>query len=149
MVCPICLQKTEVINSRQQWRQLSVWRRRRCLGCQQRFSSIERPQLETLMVVVKNDGQKTPVSETAILLAVAEAIGQPDKKGELIKATNQTCLTKILSQKSNQISLKDLEKIIYQTLAGVDQKAAWRYISRPETSLELSEVASIKKKSLS
>jgi transcriptional repressor NrdR len=55
MTCPICGGDTKVIDSRSQ--EDSVWRRRKCVDCKERFSTTE-IDLEIYKRIIKNAEEK-------------------------------------------------------------------------------------------
>jgi len=71
MECPFCgYGDSRVVDSRP--RGGGVRRRRECLRCGQRFSTMERVELENLMVV-KKDGRREPFSRDKVLAGVRKA----------------------------------------------------------------------------
>jgi len=130
MKCPFCgFEETKVVDSRHSDDQLSIRRRRECLGCQRRFTTYETIEI-TPLVVVKRDGtrqsfdrnkvlngmlracEKRPVSLTDIETAVAE-----------IESALQNSLDhEIPSEKIGELvmdKLKPLDEVSYVRFASV------------------------------
>lgn len=130
MKCPFCgFEETKVVDSRHSDDQLSIRRRRECLGCQRRFTTYETIEI-TPLVVVKRDGtrqsfdrnkvlngmlracEKRPVSLTDIETAVAE-----------IESTLQNSLDhEIPSERIGELvmdKLKPLDEVSYVRFASV------------------------------
>lgn len=130
MKCPFCgFEETKVVDSRHSDDQLSIRRRRECLGCQRRFTTYETIEI-TPLVVVKRDGtrqsfdrnkvlngmlracEKRPVSLTDIESAVAE-----------IESTLQNSLDhEIPSERIGELvmdKLKPLDEVSYVRFASV------------------------------
>ena len=73
MICPFCGENNDkVLDSRASFSGYGIRRRRECLSCGQRFSTLE--QIEGLEpTVVKKDGSRQPYSESKILRSLAVA----------------------------------------------------------------------------
>lgn len=82
MLCPICrADETKVVDSRLAEEGSSVRRRRLCLACAYRFTTYERAE-EVSLVVVKSDGVTQPFSRDKILMGVRSATkGRPVDTG--------------------------------------------------------------------
>jgi transcriptional repressor NrdR len=72
MVCIYCQQSTNVSNSRLQKRNNTVWRRRVCTACRQIFTTVERAELNTAIVVL-GDQVTEPLDRDALLVAIYES----------------------------------------------------------------------------
>ncbi|HJX61879.1 MAG TPA: ATP cone domain-containing protein, partial [Dehalococcoidia bacterium] len=71
MNCPYCsFEDSKVIDSRAS--EGGIRRRRQCLACGQRFSTLERTELGVLLVA-KKDGRREEFSRDKILLGVRRA----------------------------------------------------------------------------
>ena len=61
MVCPYCEKdKDRVIDSRSSDGGLVVRRRRECLSCNRRYTTYERVEKTSRLVVIKKDGSRVP-----------------------------------------------------------------------------------------
>lgn len=77
MICPFCGHNDDkVIDSRASEAGKAVRRRRECLGCGKRFTTYERVEETSRLMVVKRDGTHVPFSRENILRGVAAAIGK-------------------------------------------------------------------------
>lgn len=135
MVCPYCRTKTRVVNSRAQARRYQVWRRRRCPKCQAITTSYEGLSPESVISVSLADGQRLPLTETAVSGPIYAALGSITE-AEAAGHLGKTCLAKIFNLGKAEISQADLELIIYQTLKPYNPKAALRYLADPQVSLD-------------
>lgn len=136
MVCPYCRTKTQVVNSRAQARRYQVWRRRRCPNCQTIVTSYERLSPESVVAVDLAGGRVIPLTEVLVSGPIYAALGSISEAGSA-EALAQTCLMKIFNLGRAQVSQKELEEIIYQTLKPYNPKAALRYLTGPEVSLNI------------
>ena len=74
MRCPFCGNPdSQVKDSRPNEEGLAIRRRRACLSCGQRFTTVERVQLREL-VVVKNDGRRAPFDREKIARSIRIAL---------------------------------------------------------------------------
>jgi transcriptional repressor NrdR len=70
MVCVYCSGNTEVINSRMQKRNNTVWRRRKCRVCQAIFSSREETQYNAVWLIKTKDAQLSPFLRDKLFLSL-------------------------------------------------------------------------------
>ena len=136
MVCPYCRTKTRVVNSRPQRRRYQVWRRRQCPDCRATTTSYERLAPESVVSVSLANGQRLPLVEIAIAGPIYTALGSVTE-AEAASALTQTCLAKVFDCQQAEISQRQLELIIYQTLRPYSRRAALRYLASPDVQLEL------------
>lgn len=77
MICPFCGHNDDkVIDSRASEAGKTVRRRRECLACGKRFTTYERVEETSRLMVVKRDGTHVPFSRDNVLKGVASAIGK-------------------------------------------------------------------------
>ena len=94
MICPFCSTNDDkVIDSRPTEGGRVIRRRRRCLGCDKRFSTYERVEQASRLAVVKRDGSRTPFDSDKVLAGVVAACGKrnisEDSKRELVEAVEE------------------------------------------------------------
>lgn len=118
MLCIICRNKTQVVNSRSQKRLNQTWRRRRCLSCSVVFTSIERIDLESTYEFVHTDGSKAPFQRDRLYASVLQALGHRQNAPEEATAITTTVIGKLL-QRSSSTQLSK-EAIIQQTASTLD-----------------------------
>ena len=90
MKCPFCgFQESKVVDSRHSDDNLSIRRRRECLGCQRRFTTYE--MVEVLpMVVVKKDGSRQNFDKQKILTGLQHScVNRPVPIAELERITKE------------------------------------------------------------
>lgn len=77
VLCPYCnVDNDKVIDSRGADAGKVIRRRRECLGCHRRFTTYERVEQSTRLMVVKRDGTHQPFSRENILRGVQAACGK-------------------------------------------------------------------------
>lgn len=77
MICPFCrADNDKVIDSRASEGGRVIRRRRECLACERRFTTYERVEQASRLVVVKRDGTRVPFDRDNILKGVQAACGK-------------------------------------------------------------------------
>lgn len=77
MICPFCeANDDKVIDSRASDAGRVVRRRRECLKCNKRFTTYERVEEATRLMVIKRDGTHVPFNRENVLRGVNAAIGK-------------------------------------------------------------------------
>jgi transcriptional repressor NrdR len=124
MVCIYCDCDTQVINSRLQKRLNSVWRRRRCTGCQAITTTTERTDLASA-VVVGRKGQLEPFLRDKLYLSLYEVL-----KHRKTAISSATALTDtVISQISlrSRIESEHIASVAYKVLRRYDKASAIYY----------------------
>jgi transcriptional repressor NrdR len=74
MRCPFCgHDDTQVKDSRPAEDGASIRRRRSCIACGQRFTTVERVQLREL-IVIKSDGRRVPFDREKLVRSISIAL---------------------------------------------------------------------------
>jgi len=128
MKCPICyFPDTKVLDSRVASDGLSIRRRRECLKCGFRFSTYE--ELEILDVVItKRDQRREAYSRDKLVAGLKKASEKridDDKFKKLVHVIERD----IQALKKNEVSSREIGKIVMKNLKKVDQIAYIRYAS--------------------
>ncbi|MEM9373085.1 MAG: transcriptional regulator NrdR [Planctomycetota bacterium] len=77
MICPFCnANDDKVIDSRPTEGGAVIRRRRVCLRCDRRFSTYERVEQSSRLMVVKKDGSRVPFAGESIVRGVSHACGK-------------------------------------------------------------------------
>lgn len=74
MVCIYCGKQTEVYNSRARTLNPSVWRRRQCIACDAKYTTIELPDYASALVVEGARGKLYPFSRDKLFLSLHKAL---------------------------------------------------------------------------
>jgi len=132
MYCPFCgSDQITVANSRPNSLGTQVWRRRKCLKCQNIFTTYEKIKL-SYIVVVKKTGEKERYNQSKILTAIYKSFlnTKYSTRGEMAKHAEeitQIIENKILKKKVKQITSEKIQEIIYQVLRKKSPDAFLRY----------------------
>ncbi len=129
MHCPVCSSKeTKVVDSRLAQDAMAVRRRRECVKCGYRFSTVEEMELLDI-VVVKNDGKRETFLrgklENGILRSLAKRPYTQDKFDRLIYSIERD----IQKKRKREITSKELGEIVMKHLKKFDKIAYIRFAS--------------------
>ena len=129
MKCPFCgFQESKVVDSRHSDDNLSIRRRRECLGCQRRFTTYE--MVESLpMVVVKKDGSRQNFDKQKILTGLQHScINRPVPIAELERITSEIEQL-VQSTLEREISTERIGEMVMEKLKPLDEVSYIRYAS--------------------
>ena len=129
MKCPFCgFQESKVVDSRHSDDNLSIRRRRECLGCQRRFTTYE--MVESLpMVVVKKDGSRQNFDKSKILTGLQRScVNRPVPISELERITNEIEQA-VMNSMEREISTNDIGEMVMERLKTRDVVAYVRFAS--------------------
>lgn len=132
MICPFCGASTKVVDSRISMEGAGIRRRRKCLDCEFRFSTLEELRLLDL-IVVKRDGRREPYKrdkvEKGLLLALRKRSYTSEEFSKLIRsielAVQKKKVQEVTSLQLGQIimnELKDFDKVAFIRFASVYQQ---------------------------
>lgn len=119
MKCPICYHEdTKVTDSRAASDGLSIRRRRECLKCSFRFSTLEEMEILDL-TIVKRDGQKESYSREKMVAGLKKALEKrPITEDEFKKLINsierdiqQLRSSEVKSSQIGEIAMKHLKEV--------------------------------------
>ena len=129
MKCPYCsYQESKVVDSRHSDDNLSIRRRRECLGCQRRFTTYE--IVESLpMMVVKKDGSRQNFDRNKILTGmVRSCANRPVAIAELERITSEIEQL-VQSTLEREISTERIGEMVMERLKPLDEVSYIRYAS--------------------
>ena len=129
MKCPFCgYQESKVVDSRHSEDNLSIRRRRECLGCQRRFTTYE--MVEVLpMVVVKKDGSRQNFDKTKILTGLQRScVNRPVPIAEMERITNEIEQA-VMNTMEREISTDQIGEMVMERLKPLDEVAYIRFAS--------------------
>jgi len=129
MKCPFCgFDDTGVIESRQIGQELVVRRRRVCKKCSKRFTTYERIELISLMVV-KKDGRREPFSREKIINGIIKACEKRPISIEIISNLATEIEEKIKNEMTNEVSSNIIGELVMSKLRDLDEVAYVRFAS--------------------
>jgi len=129
MLCPVCSHReTKVIDSRLTLDRVGIRRRRQCLKCNFRFSTVE--QIEILdLTVVKRDGTKQPYNRDKIIQGLRKALEKRSYTEESFLNLVSRVERDIQKTKKNELTSKQIGEIVMKKLESFDQVGYIRYAS--------------------
>lgn len=146
MQCPFCnsskkKSKTDVINSRQTKGGDDVWRRRRCLSCDEIFTTSEHFSYDSWFIIKRNLTRKRFVYEklfVSILNAINTGKGR-DQGDDAVhaKIITNSVIHQLFIIKSKYIATKEIIRIAHEVLGKEDAFFALRYVMYSEFRLKV------------
>ncbi|MGC8875278.1 MAG: transcriptional regulator NrdR [Chloroflexia bacterium] len=138
MKCPYCRgTESRVVDTREIAENDSIRRRRQCVQCGRRFTTFERVEPISL-VVVKKDGRREPYDRRKMETGIRLACTKRPIPTETIQRIVDEVEAAIFSMASEEVSSKTIGELVMEKLRDVDQVAYIRFASvyRSFTDLE-------------
>lgn len=126
MKCPYCSStKTKVTDKRDSEEGITR-RRRECLKCKRRFTTYERPEIET--IVVKKDKRREPYNRDKLTSGLTKACEKrPISHEKIEKIVNE--IEERLRRKGKEVKSEVIGKLVMQSLKKLDKVAYIRFAS--------------------
>ena len=140
MRCPKCSSDDLKVLETRAGKVASTRRRRECLSCNHRFSTIEEV-LHDDLVVVKRDGRRESFDRTKLAMGLRRAISKRPIDAEQINGMLSETLRRIENEFDSEVPSRAIAEAIMQRLRKVDGIAWLRYASFYEDFMELSRFA--------
>ncbi|MCX7814579.1 MAG: transcriptional regulator NrdR [Tepidimonas ignava] len=129
MKCPLCGHAdTQVVETRESDDGVFVRRRRRCTGCERRFTTYERAEV-TFPQVVKKDGRRVDYDSAKLRASIALALRKRPVSTERIDAAIARIEEKLLADGAREVPSQQLGEWVMQALRELDQVAYVRFAS--------------------
>jgi transcriptional repressor NrdR len=132
MRCPFCnadKESLKVIDSRTCDEGKAIRRRRQCLVCKKRFTTYERVEQTTRLVVVKKDGQRKPWDKNKIIDGLERACyKRPVPKSELLRIADEV-EDEVFAAYDREVPTTAVGELVTDKLRRVDQVAYVRFAS--------------------
>jgi transcriptional repressor NrdR len=129
MRCPECQHPdTKVTATRLQEEDSVVRRRRRCLHCGYRFSTLE-TCCTTDLIVIKRDGSRETFEAQKILLALQKTFKKDVRSDESVRQLHEQIVKIIREQEKHSISSQMIGDIVLEQLKQIDPMAYIRFVS--------------------
>lgn len=130
MICPFCnTNKDKVIDSRSSEGGTVIRRRRHCQSCKRRFTTYERVEQTSRLVVTKRDGSREPFDLEKILRGVQVACGKrpvPEAVKQRLAEEVEEEVHRIFDR---EVAYDEIGKRVAARLRDVDRIAYLRYAS--------------------
>jgi transcriptional repressor NrdR len=129
MKCPACAgPDTQVKDSRVLEEGRAVRRRRVCLSCQFRFTTVERIQMRELMVRKKSGGRR-PFDRDKLTRAIAIAVRKRPVKPETVERLVAGIVTRLENEGESEIPSTRIGEMVMEGLKTIDSVAYIRFAS--------------------
>ena len=137
MNCPHCgSNQLSVVNSRPTMNSSQIWRRRKCLTCQEVFTTYERMNLSHLTVVKKSGKRQKFKREKLFSGIYHSAIDKKNAdRGEVSEFTSSILLQieqEILKLKKKEIETREITNIVLEILKKKSPDTFLRYLAYRE-----------------
>ena len=145
MRCPKCGgNKSSVVDSRQAEEGNTIRRRRECEECQHRFTTYERVEERTL-VVVKKDGTREQFSRDKIFNGIIRSAQKRPVSSDEIEEIVNRIEQKVRSQSDNEINSEYIGSLVMDELAELDEITYVRFASVYRSFKDVGELESLLK----
>ena len=139
MKCPFCGHlDTQVVASRVSEDASSIRRRRRCLGCDKRFTTFETAELR-MPQVVKQDGHRAEFDEDKLRIGFNRALHKRPVSTQLVDESVEHIKQKLLALGEREVSARELGEMVMSELARLDKVAYIRFASVYRSFQDVSE----------
>ena len=129
MKCPFCASAdTQVIDSRVTEPGDSIRRRRRCLGCQKRFTTYETVELR-LPQVVKTNGNRSDFDVARLRVGFQRALHKRPVPTEYVDAAIDRIVAQVLALGEREILSRRVGEMVMQELYKLDKVGYIRFAS--------------------
>ncbi len=129
MRCPFCSHDdTQVVETRESDEGDIIRRRRRCLDCDKRFTTYERPEI-ALPQVVKKDGSRAEFDAAKLRASMALALRKRPVSVEQIDAALDRIQDKLLNSGAREVATARLGELVMRELKRIDKVAYVRFAS--------------------
>jgi transcriptional repressor NrdR len=129
MRCPYCNHDdTQVVETRESEEGGSIRRRRRCLKCDKRFTTYERPEI-ALPAVVKKDGTRAEFDPAKLRASMMLALRKRSVSAEQVDASIDRIQDKLLASGAREVPSARLGELVMRELKRIDKVAYVRFAS--------------------
>lgn len=129
MRCPYCSANNDrVIDSRTSGDAFVIRRRRECLACSKRFTTYEKIEEPTLLVL-KKDGSRVPFDRQKILGGLMKACEKRPISVDLLEETVNRIEAQLNETFDKEVSCKFIGQLVANALREIDQVAYVRFVS--------------------
>lgn len=129
MRCPFCSHdETQVVETRESDEGDVVRRRRRCQGCDKRFTTYERAEI-ALPVVVKKDGTRADFDPAKLRASMQLALRKRPVSIEQVDAALERIQEKLLASGAREMPSTKLGELVMRELKRIDKVAYVRFAS--------------------
>jgi transcriptional repressor NrdR len=129
MRCPYCSHDdTQVVETRESDEGDVIRRRRRCLKCDKRFTTYERPEL-ALPAVVKKDGTRADFDAGKLRASMLLALRKRPVSMEQVDTALDRIQERLLASAAREVPSSRLGELVMRELKRIDKVAYVRFAS--------------------
>ncbi len=129
MRCPYCShEETQVAETRESDEGDAIRRRRRCLKCDKRFTTYERPEL-AMPAVVKKDGSRVDFNAAKLRASMMLALRKRPVSIEQIDGAMVRIEEKLINAAAREVNSTRLGELVMRELKRLDKVAYVRFAS--------------------
>jgi transcriptional repressor NrdR len=129
MRCPFCSHaETQVAETRESDEGDVVRRRRRCLGCDRRFTTYERAEI-ALPMVIKKDGTRSEFDVNKPRASMMLALRKRPVSTQQVDAALERIQEQILAQNDREVPSSRIGELVMRELRKIDKVAYVRFAS--------------------
>lgn len=129
MYCPYCsAEETKVIDSRLGDERTQVRRRRECVSCGERFTTLETPSL-ALPRLIKRDGRQCAFDSDKLRMGILKSLEKRPVTTEQIEAAIQRIIHKLLASGEREVPSTKIGELVMDELRSLDPIAYVRFAS--------------------
>lgn len=130
MICPYCRQDNDrVIDSRASEGGATIRRRRECLDCSKRYTTYERVEKTSRLVVVKKDGSRVPFDNANILQGLQAACGKRPIPEAVKQQLGNDVEEQLHREFDREVPSSEIGRLVAAKLREIDEIAYIRYAS--------------------
>ncbi len=143
MICPFCnANDDKVIDSRPTEGGAVIRRRRACLRCDRRFSTYERVEQASRLMVVKKDGSRVPFNTDSIVRGVSNACGKRPIPEDIKRQLAEQVEEELHTEFEREVASEVIGERVMSRLRHIDRVA---YIRFATEHLQLSTLEEIQR----
>ena len=129
MRCPFCShEETQVVETRESDEGDVIRRRRRCTGCDKRFTTYERPEV-SYPTVVKKDGRRVDFEPEKLRASITLALRKRPVSTEQVDAAIERIEEKLLNLGAREVPANRIGEMVMRELKKLDKVAYVRFAS--------------------
>ena len=143
MYCPFCKDPdTQVLDTRVSEEGDSIRRRRRCMKCDRRFTTYERPEI-AMPAVVKKNGSRADYDRTKLSFSLHLALRKRPVSAEAIVAAIARIEDKLMSSGLREVPSERVGELVMRELRKLDKIAYVRFASVYRSFEDVDEFADV------
>ncbi len=143
MFCPYCGDPdTQVLDTRVPEEGDSIRRRRRCIRCDRRFTTFERPEI-AMPVVVKKNGSRADFDRSKLSFSLHLALRKRPVSAEAIAAAIERIEDKLMVSGDREVPSDRIGELVMRELKKIDKIAYIRFASVYRSFEDVDEFADV------